>query len=75
MPDREEKAKAMTLRMPPETARELEVTAQIDGVSVSEAVREAIDSHIKSRREDEDFRERLRRSLEENKELLERLAR
>jgi len=70
-----EETKAMTLRMPSGTAKELEVTAKIDGVSVSEAVRSAIESHIENRREDEEFRERLRRSIEENKELLERLAR
>lgn len=75
MPEREEQTKAMTVRMSGEAAKELEVTAQVDGVSISEAVREAIDSHIQSRREDKDFRERLRSSLEENKELLERLSR
>lgn len=73
MPDIDE-PKAMTLRLSRETARELEATAQVDGVSVAEAVRTAIDAHIQSRREDEGFRARLRRSLEENKELLERLA-
>jgi len=70
-----EETKAMTLRMPSGTAKELEATAQVDGVSISEAVREAIETHIESRRNDEEFRERLRRSIEENRELLERLAR
>ncbi|HET7508973.1 MAG TPA: hypothetical protein VFJ65_01865 [Solirubrobacterales bacterium] len=74
MPEREEK-KAMTLRLPGETARDLELTAQVDGVTISEAVREAIDTHIQSRREDEEFRKRLRHSVEENNELLKRLAR
>lgn len=74
MPNPEE-TKAMTLRMSSETAKELELTAQVDGVSVAEAVRTAIEGHIQSRREDKDFRERLRRSLEENRDLLKRLAR
>jgi predicted DNA-binding protein len=70
-----EDTKAMTLRLPSETAKDLEATAKVDGVTVSEAVREAIETHIESRRKDTDFRDRLRRSIEENKELLERLAR
>jgi predicted DNA-binding protein len=70
-----EDTKAMTLRLPHETAKDLEATAKVDGVTVSEAVREAIETHIESRRQDTDFRDRLRRSIEENKELLERLAR
>lgn len=70
-----EDTKAMTLRLDNETAKDLETTAKVDGVSVAEAVREAIDSHIENRRQDNDFRERLQQSIEENKELLERLAR
>lgn len=73
MPEREEK-KAMTLRLPGDTARNLELTAQVDGVTISDAVREAIETHIRSRREDDEFRERLRHSVEENNELLKRLA-
>jgi predicted DNA-binding protein len=70
-----EDTKAMTLRLDNETAKDLETTAKVDGVTVSEAVREAIETHIQTRRQDADFRERLQRSIEENKELLERLAR
>jgi predicted DNA-binding protein len=70
-----EETKAMTLRLSSETAKDLEATAKVDGVTVSEAVREAIETHIENRRNDTDFRNRLRRSIEENKELLERLAR
>jgi hypothetical protein len=67
--------KAMTLRLPADKARELDAVAEADGVSVSEAVRSAIDEHIEARRNDKDFRDRLRRSIEENQEILERLAR
>jgi predicted DNA-binding protein len=70
-----EDTKAMTLRLSNETAKDLEATAKVDGVTVSEAVREAIETHIENRRNDTDFRDRLKRSIEENKELLERLAR
>ena len=67
--------KAMTLRLPLETAKDLETVAHVDRIPVSEAVRTAIDAHIDSRRHDEDFRKRLRQSIEENQEILERLAR
>ena len=67
--------KAMTLRLRREQAAELEAVAAADGVSVSDAVRAAIDAHIDARRADSAFQERLRRNLEEQREILERLAR
>jgi hypothetical protein len=66
--------KAMTLRLSSETARELETVARIDGVSVSDAVRRAIDAHIDARREDRAFRDRLEKSIEEHRDILERLS-
>jgi predicted DNA-binding protein len=67
-------AKAMTLRLSDEKAQELEAVARIDEISVSEAVREAIEAHIASRREDLEFQERRRRLIDENRSVLERLA-
>jgi hypothetical protein len=72
---REDDVKAMTLRLQREQAADLEAVAAADGMSVSDAVRVAIDAHIASRREDAAFQERLRRNLEEQREILERLAR
>ncbi len=69
-----EETRAMTVRLPATQAKELETVAQIDRVPVAEAVRSAIEGHIAARRQDEDFRTRLRRSLEENRDILERLA-
>lgn len=66
--------KAMTIRLSAPQAEELEVVAQTDGVTVSEAIRTAIAEHIERRRKDQAFRERLRASLERNREILERLA-
>lgn len=66
--------KAMTLRLNPEQAAELEAVADADGISVSESVRQAIDAHVATRRGDEAFQERLRRRIEENQDILERLA-
>jgi predicted DNA-binding protein len=68
-------SKAFTMRLPEEKAAELEAVARADGVPVSEAVREAIDRHIESRRKDEKFQARLTKLIEENKKVLDRLAR
>jgi hypothetical protein len=67
--------KAMTLRLPDEQARELEVVATADGVSVTDAIRAAIEAHIEARRQDDEFQRRLQRNLEEQRAVLERLAR
>ncbi len=66
--------KAMTLRLPADQAEALEVVAEVDGVSVSEAVRDAIENHIESRRADDGFQERLVASMARYRRILERLA-
>jgi hypothetical protein len=66
--------KSMTLRLTAEQAAELERVAEVDGVSVSDAVRSAIAGHIEARRQDAEFRARLKRMIRENQEILERLA-
>ena len=67
--------KAMSLRLEPDQARDLQAVADTDGITVADAVRDAIDTHIRNRREDDTFRERLRQRIEENQDILERLAR
>jgi hypothetical protein len=66
--------KTMTLRLTDEQSADLEAMARVDGVSVSEAVRVAIDERIASRREDRDFQARLRRLMAESQRTLERLS-
>jgi hypothetical protein len=66
--------KTMTLRLPAKQALELETVARIDDITVSEAVREAIATHIEQRRGDLAFRDRLARFMDEEREVLERLA-
>ncbi|HSS43056.1 MAG TPA: hypothetical protein VLK37_10985 [Solirubrobacterales bacterium] len=66
-------SKAMSLRLPESQAIALEAVARTDEVKISEAVREAIDRHIATRRSDPDFQKRLRRRLEKEREILERL--
>jgi len=69
------KRKNMTLRLPADQADELVAVARAEGISLSDAVREAIAEHIERKRKDKAFRERLRRVMERDHEILERLAR
>lgn len=66
--------KAMTLRLDRQRAAEFEAVARADGVSISDALRGAVEAHIESRRQDPQFKERLRALLESDREVLERLA-
>jgi hypothetical protein len=65
---------AMTVRLPGEMAAELGAVARTDGISVSQATRDAIDSHIATRRADQAFQERLKDRLNEDRRVLERLT-
>jgi predicted DNA-binding protein len=66
--------KAMSLRLPEEKAAELAAIARTDDMPVSEVVREAIDNHIATRRADKSFQKRLKQRLEEDQQVLKRLA-
>jgi hypothetical protein len=67
--------KSMTLRLSADQADELEAVARADGMTVSEAVRDAISEHVARKRKDKAFRARLRAVMERDREILERLAR
>ena len=67
--------KNMTLRLSTEQAGELEAVARAEGISVSDAVREAITEHIERKRKNKAFRDRLRAVMERDREILERLGR
>lgn len=66
--------KAMSLRLPEDKAAELAAIARVDDMPVSEAVREAIDNHIAAKRADKNFQKRLKQRLDEDRAVLERLA-
>jgi predicted DNA-binding protein len=66
--------KVMSLRLSEKQAAELAAIARTDVVPISEAVREAIAHHIATRRTDKVFQVRLRKQLEKDREVLERLA-
>ena len=69
------KRKAMTVRVDAEMAEQLEAVAQVEGVPVSEVIRDALVRHIEERRNDADFQKRLQASVERNRLILERLSR
>ncbi len=69
-----ETTKAMTLRLPVEMSTALEAIAAVDRVSVAQEIRDAVAGHIETRRHDKVFQERLRRLMDENREILARLA-
>ena len=66
--------KIISVRMPDELAAQIDATARAEGVSISEAMRAAAYRYIATRRSDHDFQERLRKRLEEDREVLEALA-
>jgi hypothetical protein len=65
--------KAMSLRLPEELATNLAAVARTDGVTISDAIRDAVDKHIEARRADPDFQQRLKKELERDQAILERL--
>lgn len=67
-------AKAMTLRLNEKQAREIQALAEIEGVSMSEAIRQALADQISAKKKDPEFRRQVQNLIARNKELLEMLA-
>ena len=63
-----------TIRMQETTAESLELVARADNLSVSEAVRVAINEYIDTRRADPDFQKRLTDLFESERDVFEKLA-
>ena len=63
-----------TIRLPSSTAEALEIVAKADNQSVSEAVRQAVAEHIRTRRADPEFQKSLQHLLDSQREVFERLA-
>lgn len=66
--------KVTTLRLAAEVAAELAVVARVEGTTVSDLVRAAIEKEIAARRADPAFKQRFKERLEEDYEIFERLA-
>lgn len=67
--------KNMTVRLDDELAADTEALARAEGKSLNETVKQALSEAVERRRQDPEFKARLRRIIEEDRELLERLAR
>ena len=68
-------AKNMTVRLDDELAADTEALARAEGQSLNETVKQSLREAIEARRADPEFKDRIKRILEEDRELLERLAR
>ena len=66
--------KAMTVRLNAQQAEELEAIAEVEGSPISEEVRKAIATHIAAKKKDKEFQARLKKSLDRNRSILDRLS-
>ncbi len=67
--------KNLTVRLPDELAADAEALARVEGKSVNETIKDAIAAAVEQHRRDPQFRKRVRQIIDEDRELLERLAR
>jgi hypothetical protein len=66
--------KNLTIRIPDDVAANAEAIARVDGVSLNETVKQSLVEAIERRRQNPEFKTRLKKIIEEDRELLERLA-
>jgi hypothetical protein len=66
--------KNLTIRLDDELATDTAALARAEGTSLNETVKTALREAVDRRRADPEFAERVRRIIEEDRELLERLA-
>jgi predicted transcriptional regulator len=67
-------AKNLTVRLDDDLAADTEALARAEGTSLNETVKQALKEAVERRRKDPKFKARVRRIIEEDRELLERLA-
>lgn len=67
-------AKNLTVRLDDDLAAETEALARAEGKSLNETVKQALIEAVERRRQDPEFRERIKRIIEHDRALLERLA-
>lgn len=66
--------KNMTVRLPDDLAADTEALARVEGKSVNETIKDALTDAVQQRRRDPKFKARVRQIIQEDRELLERLA-
>ncbi len=64
----------ISVRVPEDIAAEVALIARIEGVNVSEVIRAGVYRHLSLLRTDPAFQKRLRKRLDEDREILERYA-
>lgn len=65
---------SISVRVPEDVAAEVALVARVEGVNVSEVIRAGIYRHLSALRTDPAFQKRLRKRLDEDREILERYA-
>lgn len=65
---------SISVRVPEDVAAEVALIARVEGVNVSEVIRAGVYRHLSALRTDPAFQERLRKRLDEDREILERYA-
>lgn len=66
--------KNLTVRLPDDLAADAEAVARAEGTSLNETIKDALAEAVERRRKDPAFKKRLRDIVEQDRELLERLA-
>jgi hypothetical protein len=66
--------KNLTVRLPDDLAADAEAVARAEGTSLNETIKGALAEAVERRRNDPAFKKRLRDIVEQDRELLERLA-
>jgi predicted transcriptional regulator len=66
--------KNLTVRLPDELAADAEALARVNGTSLNETVKQSLLKEVERKRNDPEFKARLIKIIEEDRELLERLA-
>ncbi len=65
----------ITVRLPDELAADAEALARVEGTSLNETVKQSLIEAVERRRKNPQFKARLAKIIEEDRALLERLAR
>jgi Ribbon-helix-helix protein, copG family len=68
-------ARNLTVRLDDQLAADTQALARAEGKSLNETVKQALREAAERRRSDPEFKARVKRIIEEDRELLERLAR
>jgi len=66
--------KNLTVRLPDDLAADAEALARVEGTSLNETVKQSLIEAVEQRRNDPIFKARLTKIIDEDRELLQRLA-